>query len=246
MEKIHRVLGGQSVPETVINSLISYILEHTLKPGDRLPSERNMAESLGVSRTSLKKAIQILSHYDILESRPQSGVYVKDLTSILEFQKSDGQLAQRTREDIEWHECRECLEPSVCRLCAVRIAPAELAELNASLKKMQRHCDEQDLSAFLLEDYCFHRICMRATHNQSLCEMYSNYCGDIYQWMVSAYDDYFAKIVPAAMEQHYALYAAIAAHDGERAYDIAREHTGMSSKTWKTDSAKGLSRVRAK
>ena len=74
-----------TVPELVTKSLLEYILTNSLSVGDRLPSERKMAETLSVSRVSLKKAIDILRHYGILETRPQSGSYIKDISEISKF-----------------------------------------------------------------------------------------------------------------------------------------------------------------
>ena len=224
-----------SVPELVTKSLLEYILTNSLAEGDRLPSERKMAETLSVSRVSLKKAIDVLRHYGILETRPQSGSYIKDLSEISKFSSESSARKTYSASDMaEWRECRASVEPATCRLCAERISVQELAELETCLKKMIDSYGRGDIPAFVLEDFNFHYYCVRFTHNISLFRMYGEFCGDFYQWLVSCSEPFFREIYDKSMVQHKAMFEAIRNHDPDRAEDISRQHNRMSLDAWRS------------
>lgn len=224
-----------TVPELVTKSLLEYILTNSLSVGDRLPSERKMAETLSVSRVSLKKAIDILRHYGILETRPQSGSYIKDLSEISKFSGDSSAKKNYSPNDMtEWRECRASVEPATCRLCAERITTQELAELEACLHKMIDSYNQGDMPAFVLEDFNFHYYCVRFTHNTSLFRMYREFCGDFYQWLVSCSEPFFYEIYDDSMAQHKAMFEAIQNHDSDRAEEISRKHNRMSLSAWRS------------
>ncbi|MEL7649081.1 MAG: FCD domain-containing protein [Sedimentibacter sp.] len=235
MKKIQPV-NNFSIPEIVSKNIINYIINNSLQPGERLPSERSMAETLRVSRTSLKKAVDILSHYGILQIRPQSGIYVNDLRSIKNLidKTTADPISYTAGSYLEWRECRSCVEPAACKLCAERITASELEEIKACLDRMEECYLKNDMAAVILEDYNFHYACIKATHNESICNMYRSFCGDFYQWMVSDYEPFFLEISKVAMEQHHSIYKALEAHDGELAETISRDHNVMSITAWRT------------
>lgn len=223
-----------SVPEMVTKNLLEYITTNSLSPGDRLPSERKMAETLSVSRVSLKKSIEILQHYGILETRPQSGSYVKNLSEISKFSNESLSRGAYTPNDIlEWRECRASVEPATCRLCAERINNSEISELEKCLAMMLDSYYGGDVPTAMLEDFNFHYRCVKATHNESLTKMYREYCGDFYQWMVSGSEPFFTEISDQAMLQHKAIFEAIKAHDANQAEELSRQHNKMSLNAWR-------------
>ncbi|MBF4694743.1 FadR/GntR family transcriptional regulator [Fusibacter ferrireducens] len=224
---------NQSIPEIVSKNIIHFIQDNALRPGDRLPSERRMAETLKVSRTSLKKAIDILSHYGILEIRPQSGTYVNDLYA-MEMIKKKVDHVEHLSSSIEWRECRACVEPSICRLCAERVTREELAVMKANLDRMLACYEANDMAATVIEDYKFHLSCVMATHNETLINMYQHYCGDFYQWMVSDYEPFYLEIAKEAMVQHKNLYNAFVSRDGALAELLSRQHNAMSISAWRS------------
>ena len=70
-----------SALDTAVHGLRALIAEGTLKPGDRLPSEGELCERLGVSRGSLREGIRMLAALGVLETRHGSGSYVSDLNA---------------------------------------------------------------------------------------------------------------------------------------------------------------------
>lgn len=79
MQPIKKVV----IYEMVVGELIKYIKEHNLKKGDRLPTEKELTNLLGVSRTSVREALKILKGNDIIEIVHGSGIYVNDIDGLL-------------------------------------------------------------------------------------------------------------------------------------------------------------------
>ena len=71
-------LKKESILQTVINRLTDAIKNGELKPGDKMPPEIELAESLGVARSSVREAIKILSYLGVLESRRAEGTFIRN------------------------------------------------------------------------------------------------------------------------------------------------------------------------
>src|ERR1700754_1692583 len=70
----------------VIAGIMSYLEERRLQPGDRLPSERDLAERLGVGRNVVREALATLAALRMLESRPNSGIYLRHMSRESSFE----------------------------------------------------------------------------------------------------------------------------------------------------------------
>jgi DNA-binding FadR family transcriptional regulator len=101
-----------------------------LKPGDRLPSERELSRRLGVSRSTLREAIRALVVMNILVPRHGDGTYVSSLEP--ELLSAPFTFAVDAQPALQKHllEARRVLEPACARIAATRITDEELAELD--------------------------------------------------------------------------------------------------------------------
>ena len=72
-------INPERVSDSVVKQIEQLILRGILRPGERLPSERDLAERLGVSRPSLREAVSDLENRGLLKTRAGSGVYVADV-----------------------------------------------------------------------------------------------------------------------------------------------------------------------
>jgi len=133
-----------------------------LKAGDRLPSERELARRLGVSRSTLREAIRALVVMNILVPRHGDGTYVSSLEP--ELLSAPFTFALDTQPALQTHlfEARRVLETACARLAASRITDEELAELD------DLATDDPDPDALIDRDVELHTAIAHATRNPIL------------------------------------------------------------------------------
>lgn len=157
---------AQSVAEQIAAEILDLLRQKELRPGDKLPPERELAEMLGVSRPSLREALRALSIMKVVEVRQGDGTYVttlrpEDLVEHLQFVflLDDSTLAQL-------FEARKIVEPGNVALAAARITPAELDELRALLAAAEAAVDDPE--AFARADIALHERITAAARNPLL------------------------------------------------------------------------------
>ena len=155
--------------DSIIKQLRFLLNSGQLKPGDKLLSERKLAEKFGVGRTHVRQAIKKLEFYGIFKTLPQSGTYVAGLeTSALENLITDA-LQIETYDFFSLVETRLILEVNAIKLCCQRRTDDDLRLLEKSLLV----CDAKikDGNAAVDEDLNFHRQIAEASKNQVLKSM---------------------------------------------------------------------------
>lgn len=130
-----------------------------IKTGDRLPSERDLAERLGVSRPTIREAMIALELSGIIEIRTGSGIYVTEKKPTLNT-------SDKGVGPFEILEAREVIEVEACGLAATRISDQQIAELRVVLEEMreEQHSDNASEQA----DWKFHCIIAEAAQNTAL------------------------------------------------------------------------------
>jgi GntR family transcriptional repressor for pyruvate dehydrogenase complex len=155
--------------ELIIEKMKELILDRKLGPGDRLPSERELALEFGVSRASIREAIKALTALGLLETRTGDGTYVRPNLgeSVLEPLSWAVLLAEGVGPDLA--ETREVIEPSIAGLAAERATASEKKQLLTTLNAMREAVGNPP--AFAQADLEFHLALAKAAHNQILLEV---------------------------------------------------------------------------
>ncbi len=149
--------------EDVARQLGERILDGTIAPGERLPSEARLVEEFAASRSVVREALQRLQTRGLVRTRVGSGSYA--LTPPAEA-APDAWLAARTeRERAELHELRIALETESAALAAARRSDAEAAEIDRALEALAR---AELPSATVEADFAFHRSVASASANRYL------------------------------------------------------------------------------
>lgn len=147
-------------------SIRGYLVQHGLGPGDRLPSERQLATLLGVSRSSLRQALKSLSTAGVVDVRPGSGVYVEEpsLVRVMDLMaRSPHPLS--TPQMVA--EARMVLEPSLAGLATRKASRDDTLRMEQALRVMER--DLEMTGTFTLEhDAAFHLAIAHGAHNPLL------------------------------------------------------------------------------
>lgn len=155
--------------ELIVEKMKELILDQRLGAGDRLPSERELAEKFGVSRASIREAIKALIALGLLETRIGDGTYVRTnlSESILEPLSWAVQLAEGVGPDLA--EVRETVEPAIAALAAERATSSDKERLLETVNAMQEAIG--DAPACARADLEFHLTLAKAAHNQILIEV---------------------------------------------------------------------------
>ncbi|EAP86654.1 FadR/GntR family transcriptional regulator [Croceibacter atlanticus] len=207
------------------NEIISQIKElinfKNLEPGDKLPSERMLAEKLGVSRGQIREAIQKLEFYGILNSKPQSGTFVANIGVTAMNGMIEDILNLEEPDFKSLVETRILLELKTVRLAAIRRTEEDLKMMHDALQAYSlKVINGEDA---VQEDLLFHlaiaKACGNSTMNTFMLiitpEIITNFekhhvCNDVDK-----------KI---GIKEHQAVYDAIVAQDPQLAKMKMKEH----------------------
>ena len=139
------------------------IASGTLRPGDRLPNERELAAKFGVGRSSLRDAIRTLEVMGIVESRHGSGTVVRDLSTDALVVPLASVLAQKRELVAELLDVRRMIEPALAARAAANATEAELSHLEDVLRRQEEKVRRGERS--IEEDSEFHYAIALAARN---------------------------------------------------------------------------------
>lgn len=170
IDTIHR----QTVTDQVYDIIVRKIANGTWKKGEKIPSEIELARDLGVSRVTLKMALQKLNTLGIIETRVGEGSFVCDFSFrsfLSELLRSN--LLADDRNEI--NQFRVLIEYCVLRLATLAPVPAEkLKDLEETLIQMGRAIEEGDSDAFHTAHYHFHFSICQLSGNKLFIQLYES------------------------------------------------------------------------
>ncbi len=211
----------ESPIDKIIRQIRNLITSGQLKPGDRLPSERKLAEKLGVSRSHLRDAIRKLEFYGILKTLPQSGTVVAGMgLTALEGLITDV-LKLETSDFTSLVETRVILETSGARLAAERRTDDDIVEMKKALDAYELQLKNNKPG--VEEDLMFHLKIAEASKNAVLKSLMLIITPDIVknfiQYKVCDADTEFK-----AFHEHQKILEHIIKRDGEAASKMMEQH----------------------
>jgi GntR family transcriptional repressor for pyruvate dehydrogenase complex len=165
------VTGGLAVRQVrktkiyheIVDQIKELIAEGRIKPGDRLPPERELAELFQASRNSVRDAIRVLEQMGLIESRQGNGTYVRTLSADELTEPLALCLLQSRTQMKELWEVRRIVEPALAESAAAHITEEELVELELILEMQQRKVQAGFIA--LEEDAAFHYGIAEAARN---------------------------------------------------------------------------------
>ena len=162
--------------ESAVDQIRSLILADNYKPGDRLPSERYLAEQLSIGRPSVREALRILGAMGLIEIRVGSGTYVRDVTLLPYIESLIALISSRLKsqeEDIlKLWEVRKILEAGNVGLACPRMTPRHLGKMEECVREMEKNLENRE--AFIPTGVQFHREIAEATENEILIMLWNH------------------------------------------------------------------------
>ncbi len=156
------------VPELILDEIHRLITEDILKPGDRLPSESELAERFGVGRSSLREAMRALQLLGIVEVIQGKGTFLRQ-TNVLPLAIDWARLS-RMGLISQVMEARQILEVAIAQLAAERATEEDIAAMRATIRRAEEAHGDSMISGEASVN--FHLALAEATHNEVLALMY--------------------------------------------------------------------------
>ncbi len=167
------------VSDSIVEHITSMISRGELKPGDRLPSERELALNLGVSRTALREAVRTLSLMDLLTVRQGGGTFVAELMPGSFMKPLTPMLAMGRVDTLELIEARRIIEPKAARLCAERATEDDIEKMGSIIGKMKQSLG--NLRLFNDLDLEFHLTIAEGSKNSVIVATLDTIRGALYE-----------------------------------------------------------------
>lgn len=218
--------------ELVVEQVKRAIFLGRFMPGDKLPPERDLANQMLVSRTTIREAMRVLEGEGLIQVKRGSagGLIVKGQNQLQPHEIEIYMEAQRNLLDnvFEYRIANECM---AARLAALRRTDTQLKRMHTAMKAMSKLCDTQELRAvtsnisrFTALDSEFHLAVAEASGNRFIMQAVE----DARTAMFLPIGKVFTRLEDAANEHHQAIFSAIEAKDPDKAADAMHSHIIVS------------------
>ncbi len=196
------------------------ILQGTLKPGDQLPAERDLAQRFGVSRTAVREAVKALREKGLVEAYTGRGTFITNNR----FQGIRQSLDMLVKFDAEGlvrlAEVRGVIEPDIAALAAERAGESHLATLREAFETMEQ--SRQDPEAFIEADLDFHLTLAEAADNPLILALIDSIVWLLREQRMRIFN--LAGGPERGQFHHRRILAAVEAHNPEQAREAMRSH----------------------
>lgn len=196
----------QQLHDTVVGHLRRLIIEGVLEPGKKL-NERELCETLGISRTPLREALKVLAAEGLVEISPNRGASIASMSET---------------EIREAFEFMSGLEAFAGELACERISTEELAEIKSLHASMLTCKAQNDLPGYYQRNQAIHDLINQAARNGTLRQTYVSL-----NWRIQAlrfHSNHHVYKWDRAVHDHEEMIEALEARDGKRLSKILRQH----------------------
>lgn len=217
----------RTMTELVSQRLVALLSDGALRPGDKLPPERELAQQLGVGRTTVREALKLLTLGGLLEARRGDGTYVRQSFTSFLSQQIEWSVLLSVQEVDKIVEVREALEIKASRLAAERATPEEVERIGIFRELLE--IEGRDIERETDLDMEFHQAIAEASHNELLSRLMLSLQNILRQYI--ALSNQMTDRLETTVTEHQAIYDAIAASDVDGAERAMSEHLALG-KTW--------------
>jgi len=222
MEPISRT----NISKSIVDQVVDLIASGEYRPGQRLPSERELMETLGVGRSSIREAFQALAIMGLVDIRPGQGTFVREITTDVIIPGSVFAPLLTPEATGELVEARLAVEPTIAALAAVRHTAEELAAVDDILARCDRALASGEPVYSLSAS--FHLLVARASHNT----VFIRFMETLINLMAArgARIEEHTDFIRWELASHREVRDAVAERDGDAARRLMEKHIVESSR----------------
>jgi GntR family transcriptional regulator, transcriptional repressor for pyruvate dehydrogenase complex len=219
----------EKLSQTVVQQFELLILRGILRPGERLPSERELSDRLGVSRPSLREAVADLQARGLLTSRPNAGIFIADVLGSAFSPALIGLFSAHEEAVFDYLTFRRDMEGLAAERAAHLGSDTDLAVIAAIFAKMELAHTKRDPSEESELDANFHMAIIEASHNVVMLHMMRSMYDLLRQGVFYNRQIMFKNRLTrdALLDQHRAINDAIQARDPAAARAAVAAHLGF-------------------
>jgi len=218
---VYKVIRTSRLYEQIVQQIEESVVNGTLKPGDQLPAERELAQRLGVSRTAVREAVKTLREKGLVEAYSGRGTFITDGTSQAARQSFDLMVKLgQTEGSPHLAELRLILEPGIAALAAVRATEEHLTAMHEAVVVMDRA--QKDPEAYIEADLDFHLALAEAAANPLILSLIDSIVGLLREQRIKIFN---VEGGPQRGQIHHKrIMTAVEQHDPEMARAAMRSH----------------------
>jgi len=208
--------------EEAAEQIKSLIRSGQLRPGDKLPSERELVTQLAVSRASVREALRMLENMGLLIVKPGNGTYVREVPIDALVDPLASWLLERREALLHLLEAREIIEPQIVALAARRATPQAIQAMEEALAEVARQAQADNTEGMAQGIVTFHRLITEAANNHILLRILNTIADLLAESMQETLR------IPGrpgkSLANHRRILAAIRAGDAAAASTAMRQH----------------------
>lgn len=207
----------RKIYEEIVEQIKSLLTEGNLNPGEKLPSEREMADALGVSRASVREALTALEAMGVLEVRPGEGTFVARVSDKDTIEALALIWSVERNSLAELMQVRRILEGEAAALAAQHATPQDLLNMERLLENMKATAEKREQGVDF--DLYFHFAIGRATHNRVLYRLINTLDKMMHHTFLHDRQEMYASpgVAQRIINEHEAVLQAIRNRDPEAA-----------------------------
>jgi len=215
----------------VAEQIIDLIERGDLGPGDRLPSEHELAEKMEVSRPSVREALSGLQALEIVDAKIGSGTYVSESIRESNLISTDLSLLEKEMSHLHIIEARKKLEDAMLDIVVKNIEGKELARVEEALNQMRNHSTEREYQQYMDADHDFHEALVKLTDNPLVVEaaqpLLSTIDGSLYRELTRKYYLVDDSRIKRCFDIHQNLFNSVKEKDLDGARASMEKHWGL-------------------
>ena len=206
--------------ESVIEQIMNLIKNNKLKPGDKLPPEREMAEKLSISRNSLREAFRVLESKGLIKSKAGGGRYLREIRKNGYSNTENVILSLEKSSILELLEAREIFEGKIAEVAAQRATTEDIELIEKALDKTNK--EEISNGKKTESDTEFHLAIARASRNFVFVNIMQLHLDLLKETREKTWE------IPGRreeqQEEHQSIFQAIKEHNGKKATEAMLKH----------------------
>ena len=214
------MFGRKRLVDNIISEIKDKIIQGELKDGDMLASQDELAKTMGVSRASLREALNRLELMGLIESKQGRGTFVRTVAHTDFMNPLTSFLAMDQESALDLLEARRYIEGAVASLAAENASEEDLEKLKQVLEQMEKASSPKDLKSFIAMDVQFHMLVAECSKNQVMAKI-AEIIRDLLHQLIQKFFDTVASNVSDAMSRtitlHQNVYDAIWRGDAQSA-----------------------------